>query len=118
MLGADVASLLRAVGAHDRNVPLAADLCNADAPRIAANLTILNKSALHIGFDVDLDLLPAVRACHDELVIHGWTRLRAPTTVCFAPRFVKRLLTRSQSTLPFELLPEDRRSGGVVQADI
>ena len=73
ILGAEVASLLRAVGAHDRNVPLATDLCNADAPRIAADLAILNKSAPHIGFDVDLDLLPAVRACHDELVIHGWT---------------------------------------------
>jgi hypothetical protein len=73
ILGADVATLLGAVGAHDRNVPLAADLCNADAPRIAADLAILNKAALHIGFDVDLDFLAAVRACHDELVIHGWT---------------------------------------------
>jgi hypothetical protein len=64
-------SLLRAVGAHDRNVPLAADLYNPNAPRIAAHLAILNKSPLHIGFDVDLDVLPAVWTCHNELVIHA-----------------------------------------------
>ena len=42
---------------------------DADAPRVAAHLAVLHEAASHVGLEVDLDLLAAVRTGDLELIV-------------------------------------------------
>ncbi len=73
--------LLGAVGTGDLDVSVVAAPGDAHAPRIAADLAILDEAALDVGLDIDFHGLAAVRTGYEMLVIHGITiplRTRAP----------------------------------------
>ena len=50
--------------------PIVVSARHDDAPRIAADLAVLNEAAVDVRLDVDLHLLAAVRARHDEPIVH------------------------------------------------
>jgi len=58
------------VGADDVDKAVLARARHADAPRIAADLAVLDEAAGHLGLDVDLDLLAAIGTGDKKLVIH------------------------------------------------
>jgi hypothetical protein len=62
--------LLRTVCAPDFNVNFVVFAGDADRPRVAAYLAILDVAAANIGLDVELDLLAAIGTGHDVRVIH------------------------------------------------
>ena len=64
-------ALLGAVGASDFNVAIVARAVHADAPWIAADLAILDEAALHVGLEIDFDLLAAVRTGDKKLIVHN-----------------------------------------------
>ena len=57
------------VGPADLDEQVIALARHGDCPRIAADLAVLNVAAAEIEFDVDLDLLAAVRARYDLGVV-------------------------------------------------
>ena len=65
------AILLGTVGSSEIDVALTIAAIHTDAPRIAAHLAVLDERAAHVGLDVDLDLLSAVRTGDDEGVVHS-----------------------------------------------
>jgi hypothetical protein len=65
-----VAELLRAVSAFHVDPSLVAGARHADAPRIAADLAVLDEAAFDVRLEVDLDLFTAVRTGHQELIVH------------------------------------------------
>src|SRR4030095_7004703 len=65
------AILLGTVGSFEIDVALAIATIDADAPRIAARLAVLDERATHVGLDVDLDFLSAVRTGDGEGVVHS-----------------------------------------------
>ena len=60
--------------------PIVASTRYMDAPRIAAHLAVLYEAALHIGLDVDFQILAAKRTRDQELVFH-FLHPTAPTCV-------------------------------------
>ena len=64
------AGSLRSVGARDVDVPVVSRPRHADPPGIAADFAVLDEAAFHVGLEIDFDLLPAVRAHHDKLIVH------------------------------------------------
>jgi hypothetical protein len=50
--------------------PLFSSPTHGDAPGIAADLTILDEAALHVGLDADLHLLAAEGTRNEKLVGH------------------------------------------------
>src|SRR5439155_15427751 len=65
-----VGPLFRAIGAVHVDAPTAAPTGHADPPRIAAHLAVLHEAALHVGLDIDLQLLTAIGTCHEKFVSH------------------------------------------------
>src|SRR5437867_13374331 len=61
---------LRAVGAHDLDVAVIARARDTHSPRVAADFAVLDESAFDVGLEIDLDLLAAVRARHEKLIVH------------------------------------------------
>ena len=61
---------LRAVGAHDLDVAVIARARDAHSPWVAADFAVLDESAFDVGLEIDLDLLAAVRARHEKLIVH------------------------------------------------
>jgi hypothetical protein len=59
---------LGAVGANHVDGAIVVSAGDLDAPRIATDLAVLNKAAVHVRFDVDLDLFAAVWTSHDKLI--------------------------------------------------
>jgi hypothetical protein len=43
---------------------------DANAPGVAADLAILHEAACDVRLEVDFDILPAVRARYDKIVVH------------------------------------------------
>jgi hypothetical protein len=62
-------ALLRTVGARDLDVAVLAAACHPNPPRIAADFAVLDEAAADVRFEINLDLLAAVRA-RDEKLIH------------------------------------------------
>ena len=62
---------LRSVGAGDLHVAVVAGPGHADAPGIAAHLAILHEGAGHVGLEIYLDLLAAVRTRDEQLIVHS-----------------------------------------------
>jgi hypothetical protein len=46
---------------------------DANAPRIATDLAILDEFTAHVRLEVELDLFSAVRTRHEETFFHGNT---------------------------------------------
>jgi len=63
--------LLRPVRAFDRHRPIVFAARHANAPGVATDFAVLDKTPAHVRLEVDLGLFTAVRAGHDELVGHG-----------------------------------------------
>ena len=63
--------LFRAVGARDLDVAVVARARDTHPPRVAADFAVLDEAAFHVGLEIDLDLLAAVRARHEELIVHS-----------------------------------------------
>jgi hypothetical protein len=63
--------LFGAIGAADVHVAILARACDPHAPRIAADLAVLDEAAADVRLEVNLDLLAAVRARDEELVVHS-----------------------------------------------
>ena len=64
------ARLFRPIRARDGDVALPILVADVHAPRIAADLAVLNEAAVHITFDKDVNMLTAVWALDDELFVH------------------------------------------------
>ena len=62
---------LRAVGAGDVDVAIFAAARYAHAPRVAADLAVLDEAAFDIRLHVDFHRLAAIRARHEMLVVHA-----------------------------------------------
>jgi hypothetical protein len=62
--------LFGSVGTRDDDGTVIATACYSDAPRVTADLAVLHERATHVRFDVDLDLLAAVRARDQEAIVH------------------------------------------------
>ena len=62
--------LFGSIRARDLDVASFAASYHAHAPRIAADLAVLDEAAAHVGLDVDLDLFAAVRAGNQEAIVH------------------------------------------------
>jgi len=60
--------LFGAIGAADVHVAILARAGDAHAPRIAADFAVLDEAAADVRFEIDLDLLAAVRARDEELI--------------------------------------------------
>ena len=60
-----------AVGPCDVHPSVVAFAEDAQAPRVAADLAVLNERAPDVRFKKDLDALAAIRAGHDEVIVHG-----------------------------------------------
>lgn len=52
--------------------PIVASTRHLNAPRIAANLAVLNEGAVHVTLDVDFQLLAAKRTRDHEVVWYCW----------------------------------------------
>ena len=63
--------LLRTIRPREFHVSFIDGLNDADAPRIAANLAILNERPTHVWLDVDFARFPTIRAGDGEVVIHA-----------------------------------------------
>jgi hypothetical protein len=63
-------ALFGPVTAADLHVAIVAGPEDADAPRVAAHLAVLHEAPAHVGLEINLDLLAAIRAYHLELIIH------------------------------------------------
>ena len=64
------AGSLRSVGARDVDAAVLSRPGHADPPGVAAYLAVLDEAAFHVGLEINLDLLPAIRAHHCELIVH------------------------------------------------
>ena len=64
------AGSFRSVGARNVDAAVVSRPRHADPPGIAADFAVLDEAAVHIGLEVDFDLLPAIRTHHDELIVH------------------------------------------------
>jgi hypothetical protein len=60
---------LRTVGPRHADGPISAVDRNAQEPRVAAHLAVLHEGARDVHLDVDLDVLSAVRARDDEILL-------------------------------------------------
>ena len=60
---------LGAVSTSNVNLAIDPPTRNAHAPRVAADLAILNEAALYVWLDVDLHLLATIGTRHEKLVI-------------------------------------------------
>jgi hypothetical protein len=72
-----LAASLRTVGPRDADGAIFAVDRDAQEPRVAAHLAVLHEGARDVQLDVDLDVLPAVRARDDEILLdarfaHPW----------------------------------------------
>ena len=61
---------LGAVGADHAHHSILIPARHLDAPRIAADFAVLDEAAADVGFDEDLQILAAKRACNHEFVWH------------------------------------------------
>ena len=61
-------ALLRPVGSSHVDRPIVALARDLYAPGVAAHFAVLNEAARHVGLDVNLALLAAIRAGHGKLV--------------------------------------------------
>lgn len=66
----EILGLLRTISASHVDIPITTLTRDADTPRIAAHFAVLDKTARNTGLNVDLAVLAAVRAGHNELVVH------------------------------------------------
>jgi hypothetical protein len=71
MTGALRRPLLGTVGAHDVDISSPIDVLDPDGPRAAAHFAVLNEGPVHIGLDIDVHVLPAVWASHNEALLHA-----------------------------------------------
>ena len=60
----------RAICARQMDRPILVPTRHGNAPGIAADFAILNEAAVYISLDVDLQLLAAKRARHQEFIRH------------------------------------------------
>ena len=60
--------LLRPVGAPHVDRPIIALTGDLYAPGVATHFAVLDETTRHVGFDVDLAVLAAIRAGHQELI--------------------------------------------------
>lgn len=65
----EILGLLRTISASHVDIPITTLTRDADTPRIAAHFAVLDKTARNAGL-LDLAVLAAVRAGHNELVVH------------------------------------------------
>src|SRR4030095_1526854 len=67
----DCGALFGTVRASHRDVALSVLIAHVNAPWVTAHLTILDKTAPHVGLDIHIDVLTAIWALDDELFVHG-----------------------------------------------
>ena len=61
---------LRAVGASDLDVARIVVVTDADPPRVAADLAVLDERAMDERIDVDFDFFAAIRTDDGESLVH------------------------------------------------
>src|SRR5918993_2887196 len=88
--------LFRPVSLPDVHVPICTVGGDPHRPRIAADLAVLDQRPAQIGLEVDLDLLPAIRALDQEFVRHDIGSMRK----------------RSGKQLLYRLLPVSTKRSG------
>src|SRR4030095_468508 len=67
----DCGALFGTVRASHRDVALSVLIAHVNAPWVTAHLTILDKTAPHVGLDIHIDVLTAIWALDNELFVHG-----------------------------------------------
>ncbi len=112
--------LLRPVRSLDVHPPFTLVVLDVQAPRVAADLAILDQGASNVRLDVDLNLLAAVRTGDQELFVHLQTsidggRSRRLAEVVVMPRAEHPVPVLARHFLTLSLA--DGRSQGCGQRD-
>jgi rhodanese-related sulfurtransferase len=80
-IGSANSFLWRVVVASDVHVTIFTAPNDANAPGVAAHLAILHEAARDVRLEVDFDVLAAVRARYDKIVVHCAIPRRSLRTV-------------------------------------